>query len=64
MAPPNWVKLVCAAIAAIAYLGVYLAPMYPTVVYWLGAAEGTLVAVGLYLGWPVPAAPPTPPAGG
>ena len=52
--PSTPVKVLCAIIAGLGWLTTYLAPTYPTVTYWMIGVEGTLIAVGLYLGWPVP----------
>ena len=58
---PSWVKLLCAAIAAIGWLETYLAPMFPRVAYVLLGVQGTVLAFGLYLGWPVPTVTTSPP---
>ncbi len=54
MSPPKLVMAACAVIVAIGVLISQLGPMYPSVVYWLVTAQDVLIAVGLYLGWPVP----------
>ena len=59
--PSNAVRALCAAIAGLAWLTTYLAPMFPSIVYWMIGVEGTLVAIGLYLGWPVPVPEPAAP---
>jgi uncharacterized membrane protein len=58
---PAWVKYVCAAVAGLEWLSAYVSPTHPTFGWYANGVVGTIVAVAIYLGWPVtvPTTPPT-----